>query len=546
MSRWLATPFVNFQLGTGTTYTTLGIGKRKFIQSLNITQLAKNTIKFDMTLQYTPPTFASGAPNLVELQMVEALSDNATRDIELCYGYVSNSPYTGGGETSPIYKGFLTNIESSVGENTVTYNISGYGKEKAFDFFSSNDIDLYKEIKPTTNLHYFIKHNIFKNGKITAGNETYHFNIEIEGVPNITFWELLVVSMGLDNYTNVPNTGLGILNNSLSLAQSVVASVTNTTRSISTGSDLYKWNTGQASEAMKDRWNKAKDKLNFKVLANDYFDTTANIIGDSATNNAGRDESKYSAFAALTLVNRLLNYYNGSNFTYSIQNYGSNDGTIRIFDMNKTQINSKKVFTYGIWSGSYPTVISWSCNYNATAKMYGYDNSGSKIKSYSNAETMEALTQTIGSDLEQALSAEGEFEYGLINSQTQHIDITNDKIGVLQSAQYLATLQTLQNIFDYPYEATLTVLGIVDPFDIVKDTVEVVVCVNGAPHHTSGRYLVRGVSHNLISPSEVFTTTLQLIKLGNHSVSELTSAKIVTIDDDTGLAKVNRATTYSN
>jgi hypothetical protein len=488
-----------------------------------------------MTLQYTPPTFASGAPNLVELQMVEALSDNATRDIELCYGYVSNSPYTGGGETSPIYKGFLTNVESSVGENTVTYNVSGYGKEKAFDFFSSNEIDLYKEIKPTTNLQYFIKHNIFKNGKITAGNETYHFNIEIEGVPNITFWELLVVSMGLGD----TDTGSTFLNTALAASNTGV-------RRASLYGDLYKWNSGQASEAMKDRWNKAKDKLNFKVLANDYFDTTANIIGDSATNNAGRDESKYSAFAALTLVNRLLNYYSGSNFTYSIQNYGSNDGTIRIFDMNKTQINSKKVFTYGIWSGSYPTVISWSCNYNATAKMYGYDNSGRNIQSYSSAESMEALTQTIGSDLEQALSAEGEFEYGLINSQTQHIDITNDRTGVLQSAQYLATLQTLQNIFDYPYEATLTVLGIVDPFDIVKDTVEVVVCVNGAPHHTSGRYLVRGVSHNLISPSEVFTTTLQLIKLGNHSVSELTNAGIVTIDDDTGVAKVNRATTYSN
>ena len=69
----------------------------------------------------------------------------------------------------------------------------------------------------------------------------------------------------------------------------------------------------------------------------------------------------------------------------------------------------------------------------------------------------------------------------------------------------------VKDVLDYPYAAKITVLGIVDPWQIGVQTINVYVFVNGAEHFTSGEYLITGYSHSI--GSQGFQTSYDLLKL---------------------------------
>ena len=78
---------------------------------------------------------------------------------------------------------------------------------------------------------------------------------------------------------------------------------------------------------------------------------------------------------------------------------------------------------------------------------------------------------------------------------------------------------------DYPYEASITVLGNPKPLIIGKDTIEVYVFVNGTEHFTSGEYLITGYNHS-ISSNGTFHTTYKLLKVKSSQGSFNAASKM--------------------
>lgn len=498
MAKWLATPFVTFTIGEsgGFTFTTLGVGSRKIITAVNITQLSKTTIKYELSLDYYPETFSGGAPNQIELQFVRAMSDEKVRKTYLQFGYVSNSPYTSGGERSPRYEGLITNLTSKVDENHITYNITGYGCDVAINYFVTIDDEIGRTFNKDTKIKDYVKEVLLNNGSFSCNGTSFKFNIDIDdSFPNCTLLDLFV----FNNYHF--DTGTSWIDTAMTASASGATTAAKASLS---------------EEAIELLWNERREALsNFKTLTN-YLTNNPMVQFSNSTNTNEDPESKqYSALDAVELINRIVNICTkgtATNYQCYIDPFAENgyDGIIRIINISASKGNSKRIFYYGKWDSgvlsTVPKVVSWSCDYNATAIMFG----GKTAKSSAEANELYANLNT---DVEIALDTFGVPDYSLTSSQTDGVPSVGEKTAFMQNKQYFSELAALQRVFNYPYEATLTVLGMPDAVQIAKDTIEVYVFVNGAPHHTSGTYLITGYSHQIVSGSNIFDTTFKLLRL---------------------------------
>jgi hypothetical protein len=237
-------------------------------------------------------------------------------------------------------------------------------------------------------------------------------------------------------------------------------------------------------------------------------------------------------YEAIEIINRLLNMNLAGkkyNIKCTIEPYSNNsnyDGVIKIFDAG-TPLTSKKVFYYGIWSqnkgflSNKNPVVSWDCDYNATAKLFsGKRLSVSSKAGYDNIEsTYKDLAKTLNTEVELSLNDLGELQYNLTSSQTKSVGTTDYRVDVNQTTQYATVLDIIKNLLDYPYSATITVLGIADPpVEIARDTIDVYVYVNGTEHFTSGTYLITGCNHTINNSG--FHTTYNLIKIPKNSTTK--------------------------
>lgn len=558
---WIPTPYVIISMGMGRntvntlTFTTLThLNKRKYVSDVNITQTSKTTVEYTVNLKYYPDTFSKGDSNFLETALNLAIRNESTRNIYITFGYQSNSPYTGKGESSHTYKGLITNMTSQVNENYVTYTIKGYGCDILLGYFFNIDKTIVKYIKMDTICQTFIRETLLHNGEITIDSQNYKFDIQFENVElNKSFGELIInrvpTSMKQYNQSQVDKLATYEYNKMRNTAptpknmneaatmyagmwqQARKNAVSQLNRGIfdinSGASNLY-----DVNQYRLKLWNKFKESINFDNLTNTYIDSE-NITNQTSADTSGTTEkNQFSVYETIEIINRLLNMnLSGKkyNLKCTIEPYSNNsnyDGVIKIFDAG-TPVTSKKVFYYGIWSqnkgflSNKNPVVSWDCDYNATAKLFsGKKLSVSSKAGYDNIEsTYSDLAKTLNTEVELSLNDLGELQYNLTSSQTKSVGNTDYRVDVNQTTQYAAVLDIIKNLLDYPYSATITVLGIADPpVEIARDTIDVYVYVNGTEHFTSGTYLITGCNHTINNNG--FHTTYNLIKIPKNSTTK--------------------------
>jgi hypothetical protein len=507
VDRWLPNPFCTLSFGIGKsrnrslTFSTHST--RKCIKNVNITQTSKTTIKFEIDLIYYPGTFSAGNPNLLEYGLHTAMSNQETRWIFLQFGYMSGSPYSGTSQQSPIYRGLITNVQTTVGENSVSYKVTGYGVDIALGNFLAVDTNIDKIIRKDTKADKFLRTVLLNDGKFVINGIAYNFKI--------------VIQNGLNLNMNIYNMLVGYSMQSLNITEQYIG------RPANMGVDTAALQAAlkAASDAT---WNKVKYKLHFDSVKNENSEKSHLTNVNSMSVEEIDSKNQYSVFEAVELFSRILNSsvkdkkYNLKCIVEPFTNgYDSYDGTITIFDAGQPT-SSKKTFFWGKWSNlaGYASnrnpVISWSCSYNATAMLFKGSSSAS------NLEEAQKLYANVNTDLEQSMQATGEITFNLVDNQTASVSETDYRSTVAQNIQFTSQLRVMQQVFDYPYKAVITVLGIPEPYQIARDRITVNVFVNGSPHHTTGEYMILGYSHSINSSGQ-FTTTYDLLKIPNRIAS---------------------------
>ena len=525
--RWIPTPFVTISLGilgsakSNLIFSTLtNLSNKKYISDVNIIQTSQTTVKYTVNLTYYPGTFNSGSkngvPDVLETRFKLAMESQETQKLYIEFGYRSNSPYTASEEKSPTYVGLITDMQSTVERNCIRYTIQGYGVDVALGYFITIDKDTNKYINKDTNIEKFIKETLLQNGNISVDTGTFRFNIEIEDVNlNKTFFELLLEGLSdtssltygnayqqmaesyYNQYAGIPSANRPDNFNSVSDVESRIKSAAN---------DLQEY-----------YWNKIKNSLNVDPLCNSLLDKSIMINKSSANVEDSENRNQFSVYEVIEIINRMLNYNMNGKY-YNLRcvvepwfNGSGYDGTIRIFN-STPNVLSKREFFWGSWSKSkgylsnQNNVVKWECNYNSTAMLF------------SNTKFKTSLYGNINTDLELTLDEDGNVHYNLISSQTESKGNTDYRASIDKNTQYDMVISAINTVLDYPYEATITVLGIPNPpLRIAKDTVKVNVFVNGSKHFTSGTYMVTGYSHQI--GSNGFTTTYNLIKIPNKATN---------------------------
>ena len=561
--RWIPTPFITISMGIGKAakeqliFTTLSrLNKKKYVVDVSITQTSHTTVEYTVNLVYYPNTFEKGSySNNLETKLNLAMRDENTRHLYMTFGYESNSPYSGSAESSPVYKGLITNMTSSVQQNFIKYTITGYGVDILQGAFASIDKSIDKLIKPDTVVKKFIKETILNNGIITLDDIQYRFKIEIEdenlGIEdNSTFLDILVGKKTNYEYstkTVTSKTSTRTVKTTKDPTQYVSISTLNS------WGNMNRYNpqmdleeimsevitttvTSSYQESVRlQKWNDLMKSIDFENLTNLYIDSINATNYGSADKEGTTDKNQFSIYETIEVLNRLLNQNTNGvlyNLRCIIEPYSNNslnyDGTIRIFNANNPT-SSDTIFYYGIWNnkGQFSnncTVVSWDCDYNATAKIF----SGKSLKGLSGNDINNAYSQlakNLNTDLELGLDEFGQLTSNLTNSQTKTVGATDHRTEVAQNTQYAMMLNAIQNILDYPYEASITVLGNPKPLIIGKDTIEVYVFVNGTEHFTSGEYLITGYNHS-IGSNGTFHTTYKLLKVKSSQGSFNAASKM--------------------
>jgi len=546
---WIPTPYVIISMGMGKnavntlTFTTLThLNKRKYVSDVNITQTSKTTVEYTVNLKYYPDTFSKGDPNFLETALNLAIRNESTRNIYITFGYQSNSPYTGKGESSHTYKGLITNMTSQVNENYITYTIKGYGCDILLGYFFNIDKTIVKYIKMDTICSNFIKETLLHNGEITIDSQNYKFDIQFENVDLNKSFGSLILNEGYWN--NLADKLKDEQQGKASVSPEQIVGVAelnrlgNMTRYQPTLDvnqviqDNKTYIINNVEKIKEKQWNKFKESINFDNLTNTYIDSE-NITNQTSADTSGiTEKNQFSVYETVEIINRLLNMNLAGkkyNIKCTIEPYSNNsnyDGVIKIFDAG-TPLTSKKVFYYGIWSqnkgflSNKNPVVSWDCDYNATAKLFsGKRLSVSSKAGYDNIEsTYSDLAKILNTEVELSLNDLGELQYNLTSSQTKSVGTTDYRVDVNQTTQYATVLDIIKNLLDYPYSATITVLGIADPpVEIARDTIDIYVYVNGTEHFTSGTYLITGCNHTINNNG--FHTTYNLIKIPKNSTTK--------------------------
>lgn len=433
------------------------------ITNLSVEQLSLNYIKYTVNMQYNPSTFEAGTPNNLE-RFIQHRMSNGDYLVTLKFGYESRSPYAR--TISPMYVGRLINFSTKVNIKSVDYTMEAIG-------MTSNEYGSLINGKISFNYKTNIKEFIESFNGSDELPETYGKHFVFKCDPNLGalqdfFDESMIPDVAPQAGTTAMNLAYGF---------------------------LYEVNDPDTNETKRLNAIYTFTVLSFlRCLVNKL-----NIL-------CNKDDIKKSKMKG----------FHGHQFVLACDYYspgGGKYGTISIVD-TKDNVNRPSVpyvFNYGRVSKgdslNNHNVLNWSCDYNDTAAFYG------------GIDKMSDSTAIIN-NLKDSMETSGSIALingGAANTSTDSNNATSSNI--IQN--YLAStdkLGEMKEIFNYPYEGTLEILGNPDPIDICHKTITVVPLINGTQHHTAGQYLVTGVTHNIDS-NAFYTTTYKCIRVEDEDVS---------------------------
>ena len=441
------------------------------ITNLSVEQLALDYIKYTVNMQYNPSTFEAGTPNNLEYFIKDKM-DKGDNLVTIQFGYESNSPYRT--STSPIYIGMLYNFSTKVNVKSIDYTMEAFGKtSEQYGVLISGKISFdYK-----TNIKKFIES--FNNNDALPENYGKHFVFKCE--PNLgALKDFYPKSI----FPNVPaQAGASAQATAMAITYSSICEV----------NDPVTGETKQLNAIYR-----------FSVLS--FLKCLVNKL-NTLCNKDDLDLSVMKAFKGHQFA-LVCNYYSPGGGKY---------GTISIVDTKDTKNMPaiEYVFDYGKVSGgdspNNHNVLNWNCDYNDTAIFYSKERGDRKLL----IGDAEGIANNFKSSMETSGST------AVINGATAGTSSDSNNAtssNIIQN--YLSSTDKLGNIksvFNYPYEGSLEVLGNPDPIDICHQIITVVPRINGVAHHTAGKYLVTGVTHN-INAEAFFTTTYKCIRVQDKDI----------------------------
>lgn len=497
----------NFNFGS---YTYSDKNKKLF-QSIDITQLSKSTIKYTINLQYTPDTFSKGEANYFESMLHTLITDTeevTTADKEhtlkhnyiyVRFGYIKNSPYTGGSQLSPYYAGLITNATSKVGENCIDYTIEAYGCDCMWD--NSDKSFLFKSINYFAPLNDVIR-NILNDAKIL---NSYYF--ESDTLPSIA--ELAGYSPNTKGFDSkkVKKELNSVFDRVLSnYKESGKVSVNS---SYTTGYNSS-YGAGLAYKNVNPNISIPANTISANIMTmNDGLQMLVDFVNACIIRNSSTKKVGIKGKIQLCIL------------PYVTSTATNKKGTIYLCDLLNTTLLDNYVYEYsykplknGLFNNrTNGKVIDWNCTYSATAKLYSKKISLSKDTTTSDIESSMSSKELMNSLVEDDVTTTDIF--GAIGNafRTGTTTVTGDRSANKSTLRLTKDLTKIQTVFDYPYEAQITVLGNPVAVDLCRHHIRVNVLVNGDKHHTSGKYIIVGVSHNI--SDGYFTTTYKLVKYTN-------------------------------
>ena len=480
----------------------------KLFQSIDITQLSKSTIKYTINLQYIPDTFSKGEANYFESMLHTLITDTeevTTADKEhtlkhnyiyVRFGYIKNSPYTGGSQLSPYYAGLITNATSKVGENFIDYTIEAYGCDCMWD--NSYKSFLFKSINYFAPLDYVIR-NILNDAKILNS-----YNFESDTLPSIA--EL--AGYKPDTIDFDPKRVKKELNSVFDrvLSNYKESGKISVNSSYTTGYNSS-YGAGLAYKNVNPNISIPTNTISANIMTmNDGLQMLVDFVNACIIRNSSTKKVGIKGKIQLCILPDLLNTTLLNNYVYEYSNKPLKNGLFN----NRT--NGK--------------VIDWNCTYSATAKLYSKKISLSKDTTTSDIESSMSSKELMNSLVEDDVTTTDIF--GAVGNafRTGTTTVTGDRSANKSTLRLTKDLTKIQTVFDYPYEAQITVLGNPVAVDLCRHHIRVNVLVNGDKHHTSGKYIIVGVSHNI--SDGYFTTTYKLVKYTN-SISKYDADEIANL-----------------
>lgn len=490
---------------------------RKLFKSITITQLSKSTVKYDIKLQYNPDTFSKGEANYIESMLHTLISDTQTvttadkehtlkhNYIYLRFGYIKNSPYTGGSQLSPYFAGLITNATSQVNENCVDYSISAYGCDCMWD--NTDKSFIFKNIDFLAPLNYVIK-NILNESKLLQEydfeSDSFPSIAELAGYkPNAMGFDLKRVKKELNDVFDK------VLSNYKENGKVSVRA------SISTG---YNSSYGAGLAYRDIKLNSiSSNKISANIMTmNDGLQMIVDFINACIVRNSSTNKSGIQGKIQLCIL------------PYTTSTNTSKKGTIYLCDLLNTTLLENYVYEYsnrplknGLFNNrTNGKVKGWSCTYSATAKLYSHKVSVSSDTTTADIESNMNTATLLDSLVEDDVNTTDIFGNVSNALRTGTTTVTGDRSASKGTVRLTKDLTKIQTVFDYPYDADITVLGNPTEVDLCKHHLIVNVLVNGDKHHTSGKYIIVGVSHSI--SDGFYTTSYKLVKYTN-SISKYTT-----------------------
>lgn len=498
-SEIIPSTFVDVQIGNGDNYITiveryntpdrLNNLKNIHITDCSVEYYSRTIIKYTLTIQYHPNTFNVGDANRFErlITNLSATAKDANKldnSIRIKFGYSAGSPYPRSvSSTSDIFTGSIINLSSNLNQNYIEYTLTAIGKHLVTTQTRLKDSATLSITDPiTTWLKQLwidnklesadIQQSGSKDNQLDSDYMLKHFRFESD-VELPSLWEL-------SGWAGVYKT----INSNLS------------SEAVADMSSLLSFDTIKKSpENMGQRSMQFSANFDLMTFLEALIKKVNTLCNSKNIKRCKSAEKWYKHQFAITADSFLTSNNNQQIY-----------GRLHLVDVSESKNKEKfsYIFNYGnIQKGDTfldHLVISWNCNYDATAtihsgKLFDSISFGQQIDTNGNISNTVKNTTLTGSST---------------STSTNIIDSTQES---------LENTAAIDKIGAYPYEATLTVLGNPSSVSLCRKVIEVRPMINGNKHHTAGSYLIVGVKHN-IGSNMLFTTTYQLVRLNNNSAKQ--------------------------
>ena len=462
----VVTPYVQFNMVGGSIES--DISNPRYFVSLNHIRSTDRACTFKLNIIYVPDTFSAGKPTLIDNWILSSIKDSDK--VTYTYGYYDSH---GGLHTHKnFYAGQILTYDSdiNVASGTITYTIEGMAS--SVDLTSSYaQLEACNSVKPSQylldNINNATEGGFFDLKQLYRLDINDHDDEEIK-MPSFGSMPVLDLIMGKVQAGTEKDNGLPVRKDGV-----VQLSQSKLNISVQKAYEL-----GLLSDSDWQDWSNANEEI--QRIQNLHY---SNSNPTSMWNKRKEIQDK--------LVTPYICYIDDINVDES-----NKIGTLHY--VKRIGTTTDDVYEYEMGNNVKESVVlSFNVTYNgatAIASALATDNISSSITAEgSNQGTSYATSKT---------NYLGRNTFPTLSGFKEESFISKNE---------------LSNIMLYPYEATMTVLGEIDPHNLM-DIIYIVVKFNGTEHQVlTGSYQILEITDDISSSG--FTTTFRMVRESSSALN---------------------------